>query len=96
MDTELRWQDIPDEKLERLADTLAFLDAKGLRFYLPRFMLYALEHEGRPDDTGVSRSAQDFSDPRDTTGRHRMFSAEQMNVLRAFTDYFFPPPDRDD
>jgi hypothetical protein len=28
LDTESRWQDVTDEKLERLSDTLPFMDAK--------------------------------------------------------------------
>jgi hypothetical protein len=41
-DVERRWQDIPDEEIEQFHDTLAFMDAEGFRFHIPRFMLYAL------------------------------------------------------
>ncbi len=43
-DPEERWQDISDEKLDLLADTLPFMDPEGFRFYLPRFMVFALKH----------------------------------------------------
>ena len=29
LDTEARWQDVSDEKLDRLSDTLAFMDPHG-------------------------------------------------------------------
>jgi hypothetical protein len=54
-DAEERWQDITDDKLDRLSDTLAFMDAAGFRFHMPRFMVYSLTHAG----TGSSSFAVD-------------------------------------
>ena len=42
--TEGRWQDISDSKLCQFNDVLAFLDRKGLQFYLPAFMIWTLKH----------------------------------------------------
>jgi hypothetical protein len=44
MDSEQRWQDIPDEKVEKFNMALAFMDAAGFRFHMPRFMVYSLTH----------------------------------------------------
>ena len=87
LDTELRWQDVSDEKIERLADTLAFLDAEGFRFYFPRFMVFALEHEG--DDTCAFECAVYASyDCWGTNGHHAMMSEGQRKVVQVFRDYF--------
>ena len=37
-DQEVRWQDIPRGKIERLGMSLVFFDPKGIRFHLPAFM----------------------------------------------------------
>jgi hypothetical protein len=42
LDPEERWQDISDEKIDRFGDTMAFMDLKGFRFHLPRFMVRSL------------------------------------------------------
>ena len=43
-DRDLRWQDVPDEEIEEHCHSLAHLDAKGLRYYLPAFMRWILRH----------------------------------------------------
>jgi len=42
-DPEIRWQDIPRSKIEKLGVSLTFLDPKGIRFHLPAFMRCALQ-----------------------------------------------------
>jgi hypothetical protein len=54
LDTEKRWQDIPDDEIEGRESALSFFDAKGFRYYIPAFMTYALKHWG--DDWGVTLS----------------------------------------
>jgi hypothetical protein len=41
-DTEERWQDIPDDKVDQFDHALSFMDAEGFRFHIPRFMVSAL------------------------------------------------------
>jgi hypothetical protein len=90
MDTEERWQEVPDEKLDRLADTLPFMDAEGFRFYLPRFMLFALKHsEGSEySSSWACGTAIYWSDLRDTTGKHALLTREQREAVRTFGEYF--------
>lgn len=90
MDTEERWQDVPDEKIDRLADTLPFMDAEGFRFYLPRFMLFALKHSGgsQYSNSWACDTAIYWSDLRDTTGKHALLTQEQRDALRAFGEFF--------
>jgi hypothetical protein len=44
LDTERRWQDVPDEDIWACCSALSFLDVKGFRYYLPAFMVYGLRH----------------------------------------------------
>jgi len=57
LDTETRWQDISDEKLDRLCDTLVFMDAAGFRFHMPRFMIFSLTHVFGERSTSVGVQA---------------------------------------
>lgn len=43
-DSEKSWLEVSDSKLTDLSDTFNFLCPKGLRFYLPAFMLSAVRH----------------------------------------------------
>ena len=43
-DREARWQDVPEEEIEKCYNSLAHLDAKGLRYYLPAFMRWTVRH----------------------------------------------------
>ena len=54
LDTETRWQDIPDSSLEECLDRWAF-DDEGFRFHLPAYLRWHLRHpRGRPPAGGVS------------------------------------------
>ena len=46
LDTEQRWQDIPDEKVDQFYHALSFMDAEGFRFHVPRFMVSAIARAG--------------------------------------------------
>lgn len=43
-DTESRWQDIPDWKLERFGAALSFFDVGGWKFYIPAYMIWSVKH----------------------------------------------------
>lgn len=55
LDTEPRWQDVPDDAIIACQSALSFLDAKGFRYYLPAFMVCGLRNgdndAGRVVDT---------------------------------------------
>ena len=44
LDTEQRWQDVPDDAIVACESALSFLDAKGFRYYLPAFMACGLRN----------------------------------------------------
>ena len=57
LDTEQRWQDIPDEDLLASDSPLPFFDAKGFRYYLPAFMLCGLK-DWENDLSGILHSCE--------------------------------------
>ena len=55
LDTEQRWQDVPDEDLLASDSSLPFFDAKGFRYYLSAFMLCGLK-DWENDSSGILHS----------------------------------------
>ena len=56
LDTETRWQDVPNLDIENGCFALAFFDAKGFRYYIPAYMIWTLRYY----DTSSSASS-DFT-----------------------------------
>ncbi len=44
LDTEDRWDEVPDRSVEKCATALCHLDPEGWRFYLPAYMVWTLHH----------------------------------------------------
>lgn len=44
LDTETRWQDVPDEDISTNTSIFCFLDPKGFRYYLPASMSWAVKN----------------------------------------------------
>ena len=57
LDTETRWQDIPDSALEECADGFAF-EEEGFRYHLPAYMRWHLRH---PEGLGPFRGVVLFA-----------------------------------
>lgn len=51
LDTDIVWTDIPAQKIEHFGEVLHFLDAKGLRYYLPAYMRWAINNTNTSSDT---------------------------------------------
>jgi hypothetical protein len=82
---------VPDEKVHRLADTLPFMDWKGLRFYLPRFMLFALQHRDRTAAYRGSEACEvaiQWGDVRYTSGNPPPWTPAQRDAVQAFIEHF--------
>jgi len=47
------WRKIPDETIADYSASLAFLDAKGMRFYLPAFMCFAVRNYQHSDSASI-------------------------------------------
>lgn len=90
-DTDARWQDIPDTRIEKLADTLAFLDPEGFRYYIPAFMIWALRHYETSDSFAGDAAAYIFGvNPlaEDNMDRFRLFTPRQTAAIAHFLEYF--------
>lgn len=47
LDTDTRWQDVPDSWMAELGDDLIFIsDPEGFRYYVPAFMIWTLRNYG--------------------------------------------------
>jgi hypothetical protein len=44
LDTETRWQDVPDPDIEQNSSILSFLDPIGFHYYIPAYMVWTLEN----------------------------------------------------
>lgn len=89
-DTEHRWQEIADEKVEDFHYALTYLNPEGLRFYLPRYMIFSLEHPGL-DSPAVDAAvyACDFGDDteniqQEVLAQFNAMSRRQMTVIAEF------------
>ena len=50
LDTETRWQDVPDSDLSTDTSIYCFLDPKGFRYYLPASMSWAVRNYANDED----------------------------------------------
>lgn len=81
------WEEIPKERLESYNDALCFLDAEGMRFHLPAFLIVELEgpsvssifHLIELDDLKKSKLA--------------LLSEEQRKAIREFLLFVVDEPD---
>ena len=84
IDNEQSWTEISKDKLEKLYDAITFLDAKGLRFYLPAYMAYGILYP----DTGFPIGDYAISQLEgDTMERYHIFSPEQKVVIKEFLEF---------
>jgi hypothetical protein len=44
LDTDCHWEDVPGQLIEASESVLCFVDARGLRYYLPAYMVWSLRH----------------------------------------------------
>jgi hypothetical protein len=44
LDTDTRWQDVPDEVIKKIPSPFTFLDGNGRRYYLPAYMRFGVKY----------------------------------------------------
>ena len=102
-DTERGWEEIPDAHVEECVYALAHVDPASWRYYVPRFMLWALHHF-RSSDSLISDFTVYTFDPSDTDpnlreydmARYRTLDAEQARVVCRFLRYMAQNDDHAD
>jgi hypothetical protein len=90
-DPEYRWQDISSDKISKFNGSLTFFDDKGFRFYLPAFMIFALDSfeptHGSMDADGVLFAT---SDPHGFHKEHfAILNPSQMEAVAAFLKFAY-------
>ncbi len=86
LDTEVRWQDISDEKLDKFSDTLSFMDVEGFRFHIPRFMVYVLQNEAV--HSWAFTNLLYWTDAQHRENATSTFSDDQRAAILAFSDFY--------
>ncbi len=92
-DTDGSWNAIPDEHIKECASALPHLDPASFRYYLPRFIVFALESGSRRAGTIADAViyALSYTDQRDLNDHKRerfaVLSLEQQTALAAFLEY---------
>ena len=84
LDDETRWFELTKAEIEEFGDTLPFMDAEGYKFYLPAFMIYALQN---PKSESVAADWTIYSLESDRLQRFHVFNEKQKRVIRLFLEY---------
>lgn len=91
LDTEERWQEVPESKINRRYSRLSFLDAEGFRFYSPVYMLWALKHRKTRDSNVVVYAFDPMLNTDLQEHKHQkfaLFTAEQNKSICGFLRFF--------
>ena len=90
LDTDRRWQDVPEKDIEDYYNILSFLDAEGLHYYAPAYMTWALKHYKTSGSMSSDSIIYTF-DPYLNTGQHKeqlkrfaLFTPDQKNAICRF------------
>jgi hypothetical protein len=96
LDTECRWQEVPDRDIEEEYTALHFLDRVGFRYYLPAYLVYALRYHDDAervrggnsiDYTLAALVLTDDGIAYHKLARFGVLSDEQVAAVRAFLRY---------
>ena len=79
-DPEIRWQEVPDEKIERLQG-ISFLDERGFRFYIPAYMTWTLKNLEKSHSNSVDWTIHSLNDYRRAA---QVFNEEQSKAILRF------------
>jgi len=55
-DTETKWQDVPDKDIRDCDGVLSFLDDKGMRYYIPAYLIWYLNNIDQKSSTYCSNT----------------------------------------
>jgi hypothetical protein len=84
LDSEARWQDVPDKDLEKYSDTNCFLDASGIRYYLPAFMIWCIRHRASTEFAAYPSALFMLEC---TTEKLQLITREERGVIAQFLKF---------
>jgi hypothetical protein len=93
LDTDTRWQDVPDDLIERSPSILSFLDPIGLRYYAPAYMRWSLRYLNRSESCSIDFTIYTFDPGEDEVlsdwhrERYEIFNADQTRVIARYLRY---------
>ena len=86
-----RWQDLPEEHIERCQNALSHLDKIGLRYYLPAYIIWHLKNkDGRPIDYTffvLDRDVDSDAQIAHQKEKYSLFTAAQLKAVAAYVKY---------
>jgi len=83
-DTDRSWQEVPADSLARNMRYLCFLDAKGMRYYLPALMTWYLRNGGQFKDAGELIDTLCTVGSAESRRQFSLLSAQQSHVVLRF------------
>ena len=94
LDTEQKWEEIPDNHVEECTSALCHVDPESWRYYVPRYMEWSIRHF-RTTDSAVSDFTIYTFDPSTTDSnlteysmtRYRLLNLDQCRVVFRFLRY---------
>ena len=93
LDTDTRWQDVPEEDIEHGSLSLNYFDPKGFRYYLPAYMIWSLRNYettkyATPSSTVRRLQLDDDPDSHECSlPRFRLLNSDQSAAVCAFLRY---------
>jgi hypothetical protein len=86
------WNNVPSEHLAKCRDALSYLDAEGIRFYLPAYMVWVLKDFGKHDIDDFVLYALDNSPNNKELNdyfkkRFSLLDSKQMRACALFVKY---------
>ena len=87
-----KWSSVPTEHLAKCRDALCYLDAAGMRFYLPAYMVWVLKNFGELDSDDSVLYTFDNHPNDDELGKYfkerfSLFNKNQLIACALFVKY---------
>jgi hypothetical protein len=84
LDTDRRWEDVPERLIEEDDSALCFMDPKGFRYYLPAYMVWSMRNYKRSEDfNSSSLNHPIYSLALSESGRMRRYDLDGFEMFNA-------------
>jgi hypothetical protein len=90
LDSEARWQDVPESAMIENCSAISFFDAEGFRYYIPVFLIRTLNHFREDVPCNTDDVLYDFGYyPRvEDNPKYVLLNRTQRAVIRRFLRFF--------
>lgn len=88
LDTETRWQDVPESEIAKMEVAMCFMDDIGLKYYLPAFMVYSIKHHETCETNSANHPIyQLIAKTEEEKKRFSIFNTPQKKAIRRYLEY---------